>query len=64
LEVCADSTFTETGPIIYRASGEVGGQIQINREQSTVARTRSRRPTGTGSRASPYYSLTLGRFTL
>jgi hypothetical protein len=31
LEVCASSTFEETGPIIYRASGEVGGQIQIQR---------------------------------
>lgn len=30
-EVCACSTFVETGPIIYRASGEVGGQIQIKR---------------------------------
>jgi hypothetical protein len=28
-EVCARSTFEETGPIIYRASSEVGGQIQI-----------------------------------
>jgi Tol biopolymer transport system component len=31
LEVCACSTFIETGPIFYRASGEVGGQIQIQR---------------------------------
>jgi hypothetical protein len=31
LEVCACSTFAEPGPIIYRASGEVGGQIQIKR---------------------------------
>jgi hypothetical protein len=31
MEVCACSTFVETGPIIYRASGEVGGQIQIQR---------------------------------
>jgi len=29
--VCACSTFEETGPIFYRASGEVGGQIQIQR---------------------------------
>jgi hypothetical protein len=31
LEVWASSTFVETGPTIYRASGEVGGQIQIKR---------------------------------
>jgi hypothetical protein len=31
LEVCACSNFAEPGPIIYRASGEVGGQIQIKR---------------------------------
>jgi len=31
LEVCACSTFVETGPILYRASGEVGGQVQIQR---------------------------------
>jgi hypothetical protein len=31
LEVWASSTFVETGPTIYRASGEVGGQIQIQR---------------------------------
>jgi hypothetical protein len=31
LEVCACSTFVETGPIFYQASGEVGGQIQIQR---------------------------------
>jgi Tol biopolymer transport system component len=31
LEVCACNIFAETGPIIYRASGEVGGQIKIQR---------------------------------
>jgi hypothetical protein len=31
LEVCACSIFPEQGPIMYRASGEVGGQIQIKR---------------------------------
>jgi hypothetical protein len=31
LEVCACTTFEETAPIIYRASGEVGGQIKIQR---------------------------------
>jgi hypothetical protein len=30
-EVCARSTFEETGPTIYWASGKVGGQIQIQR---------------------------------
>jgi Tol biopolymer transport system component len=31
LEVCGCASFTETGPMMYRASGEVGGQIQIQR---------------------------------
>jgi hypothetical protein len=31
LEVWASRTFVETGPTIYRASGDVGGQIQIQR---------------------------------
>jgi len=31
LQVWASSAFVETGPTIYRASGEVGGQIQIQR---------------------------------
>jgi len=31
LQVWASSAFVETGSTIYRASGEVGGQIQIRR---------------------------------
>lgn len=31
LEVWASSSFVETGPTIYRASGDAGGQIQIQR---------------------------------